>query len=469
MNPSESVSGAKSNTGILMLALLVACIAFQLNASMLSPVLVTMARELNTDDAAVGLSQTAFFTAAALFSLFLPRLSDIAGRRKVLTWMLAIMTVGTLVAALAPNITVLYIGRVIQGISGPVVPLCLMMLRNEITEPKKYGTMMGIITAVNGGIAGVDALAGGYLAANFGFRSVFWCITVVAALATLFVAKWAPESKPSAGTKMDWIGVALLVLTIACLLIALNEAGKLSAANWVFVIALVVAAAVLFIGFLRFENRCKQPLVTVYHMRQRSTWALLLTTVLTMMGVFATVNGLVASFAQNPTAGFGMSADATSLALLMPYAVVGWLVGPFSGRLAPTLGYNNALRIGLLGSAVAIALMMFIGIHSLTMLIVCTVLIGVTYAGIANIILNGLGIVLSPPDNPGFLPGMNAGAFHLGAGLSFAILPAIQVASSPAGSGSIQGYVDGMLVGLVITLIAFGVSFLIPRPKDAEV
>ena len=44
---------------------------------------------------------------------------------------------------------------------------------------------------------------------------------------------------------------------------------------------------------------------------------------------------------------------------------------------------------------------------------------------ICSIMLNGLGIVLSPKDNPGYLPGMNAGAFNLGAGLSFAVLYAV--------------------------------------------
>ena len=118
----------KSSVFTLMMALLAACVAFQLNASMLSPVLVTIAKELGTNDAAVGLSQTSFFTAAALFSLFLPRLSDIKGRKKVLTAMLLIMTLGTVLAAVAPNIEVLYAARIIQGVSGPVVPLCLVML-----------------------------------------------------------------------------------------------------------------------------------------------------------------------------------------------------------------------------------------------------------------------------------------------------------------------------------------------------
>ncbi|MFU1040610.1 MFS transporter [Escherichia coli] len=125
----------------LMLALLAACVAFQLNASMLSPVLVTIAVELKSNDVAVGLSQTAFFTSAALFSLFLPRLSDIVGRKKITKWMLVIMIVGTVISALSTNIVMLYIGRIIQGVCGPVVAICLMMLKSQVKDIKQYGML----------------------------------------------------------------------------------------------------------------------------------------------------------------------------------------------------------------------------------------------------------------------------------------------------------------------------------------
>lgn len=450
---------------VLMSALLVACTAFQLNASMLSPVLVTIAKELHTNDAVVGLSQTAFFTAAALFSLFLPRLSDIIGRKKVLSWMLIIMTLGTMLAAIAPDISVLYIARIIQGVSGPVVPLCLLMLRHEISDPKKYGMLMGVITAVNGGIAGIDAFLGGVLAANFGFRSVFWVITAIAALASFCVASLAPESRPSAGTKMDWTGVLLLVASLAGLLLALNEAGKPDQVSWLMVGVLVIFSLISFIIFYKLETRLTQPLVTITHLKQRSTWALLLTTTLAMTGIFAIINGLVMSWAQNKDAGFALEADLASVMLLTPYALVGWLIGPFSGRLAGGIGYNTVLRIGLTGSIISIILMMFFGLNSLAMLVASAVLTGITYAGISNIMLNGLGIVLSPENNPGFLPGMNAGAFNLGAGLSFAILPAVQIISGT----SRAGYFNGMLVGLIITIMALLSSLMIPEPVNARI
>jgi len=460
--------GSKVRIGALTAALLAACVAFQLNASMLSPVLVTIARELKTDDASVGLSQTMFFTLAALFSLFLPRLSDIVGRKRILAIMLIVMGVGSIVAALAVNMPMLYVGRAIQGVAGPVVPICLLMLRAEISDPKKYGAAMGLLTAVNGGIAGIDAIAGGWLATTLGFRSVFWVIAVVSVIAVLMVVVWGVESKPSAGTKMDWWGVLPLVVSIGALLTALNEAGKLGGANPVIVVGGIVLAVVAFVVFWVVEKRLAQPLVPPAYLRRRGTWALLLTTLLTMTGVFAVVNGLVTSLAQNGTAGFGMEPDLASLAFLTPYALVGWIVGPFSGRLAPTLGYRNVLRVGLIGTIVATLIMAFVGVHSLPVLIVATVLIGITYAGIVNIMLNGLGIVLSPADNPGFLPGLNAGAFNLGAGLSFALLPALQISLSPTGSSSTAGYTGGMLLGAGITVVALAISFLIPRPASAE-
>lgn len=453
----------------LMTALIAACVAFQLNASMFSPALVTMARELSTTEATIGLTQTAFFTSAALFGIFVPRLGDIVGRKRTLQVTLVAVLAGSVVGAVAVGIPMIYAGRILQGISGGVIALCLLMLRTAVTEPRKYGTLMGVIAAVNGGIAGVDALVGGVLVANLGFRSIFWTIAVVAVLAIGIVGVWAPESRPSEGMKMDWLGVLPLLACMAALQIGLTEAGKLGAANWALVAVLAVVAVVAFVAFLAAERSSDHPLVRPDQLKQRGTWAILLTTTLTLAGVFAVANGLVIGVAQSETAGFGLSADVASVLLLTPYALVGWLVGPFAGRLAPRFGYLRLLRIGLVGCMVSIAVIAGLGVHSLAALITGTVLLGVTYAGIANIMLNGLAVLLSPPDRPGFLPGINSGAFNFGAGLSFAMLPVVQVLLSPPGSSSPVGYGWAMALGLVIVAGALAASYLIPRPRGAEV
>ncbi|MCH8628013.1 MFS transporter [Arsenicicoccus piscis] len=473
MSSTNGTHAAHPRTSVaaLLTALLAACVAFQLNASMLSPALSSISRELNATDAEVGLTQTAFFTAAALFSLFLPRLGDLVGRKRVLTGMLAVMTVGCVIAALAPNISVLFVGRIVQGVSGPVVPLALIMLRHEVRDPKLYGTLMGIVTAVNGGIAGVDALAGGYLAQHHGFHSVFWAMGVVALIATGLVLTLAPESDAGGAgdQRMDWVGVAFLVVSVGAMLIALNEAGKLAAASWLLVAVLVVVSIAAFVGFWRTEDRVTHPLVETRHLRQRSTWALLATTVLTMTGVFAVMNGLVPALAQDAKAGLGMTAETSAWWTLTPYAIAGLLMGPFAGRLASTAGYKTILRIGMIGTLIGVAALgLTAGSTSSWLLLLLSILVGLTYAGTVNIMLNGLGVVLSPRENPGFLPGLNAGAFNLGAGLSFAVLYAVSTALAPSDPSSAGGYTAGILMGAAVLLGALAMSFLIPKPVDAE-
>ena len=458
------MSVTKRSTAAVMTALLVACFAFQLNASMLSPALRVMAKELKTTDDVIGLTQTVFFTAAALFSLFLPRLGDMIGRRKLLTGMMALTAVGCVLSALAGmtgSVALLFVGRVIQGVAGPTVPVCLIMLRVAVPDPKSYGTLLGVITAVNGGIAGVDALAGGWLAQNFGFGSVFWTMAVIAVLAAVAVAFLTDESLVPGDHRMDWSGTISLVVAVGALLTIFNELAKLSNANFWLVAGLFLLAALSAAAFWIQEDRTSQPLVATVYLQSRSTWALLLTTTLTMTGVFAVMNGLVPGLAQDTDYGPGLSPDVVSFWTLTPYAIAGLLMGPVSGTLAGRFGYRKVLRVGLLGTVIGLGAIFVISPSATPVLLLAVnVFVGITYAGMSNIMLNGLGVVLSPSDNPGYLPGLNAGAFNLGAGISFAILPAVSVA---LGNG-LGGFQGAVITGLVLLALAFASSLLIPAP-----
>ncbi len=450
----------------IVLSLLVAIFAFQLNASMLSPALATMEKELAATTAEIGLTQTAFFTAAALFSLFLPRWGDLIGRRKVLVGMLVITAIGCAISALAPSVTVLFVGRIIQGVAGPIVPMSLIMLRVEIPNEKQYALLMAVLASINGGIAGVDALAGGWLAGHYGFRSIFWVMSAVCAVAVLAVAFFIRESRASETPAMDWKGVVPIVVALGATLIALNEAGKLAAANWLLVAILLVVGAVGFVIFWNVEKRVPHPLVSTTYMKQRRTWALLLTTTLTMTGVFAVMNGLIPNLAQDAEVGAGLAADTVSWVTLTPYAFAGLLMGPVSGKLAGRIGYNRVLQIGLVGTAVGLGITMFAAnVPNIWLFLFISIFVGVTYAGMSNIMLNGLGIVLSPDDNPGYLPGMNSGAFNLGAGLSFAVLFAASTLLTDT-SGARAGYLGGIATGAVILVLAFLSSLLIPKPEE---
>jgi len=453
----------------LMIALLSACLAFQLNASMLAPALVTMEAAVDATASEIAVTQTAFFTAAALFTLFLPRLGDLIGRRRVLTGMLLVMAIGCIIAALATDVTMLFVGRLIQGVSGPVVPLCLIMLRHLVKEPKAYGTLLGVVTAVNGGIAGVDALLGGYLATNHGFQSIFWVMTGVAVGAALLTRLLAGESTAEIRGRMDWTGSVLLVISVGAMLVAVNELGKLAAANVLLVVLLAIVSVGAFWLFWRVQGRSVQPLVSIPQLKQRATWATVSTSLLTLSGVFAVMNGIVPALAQDPYVGLGMTAEETSWWVLMPYAIAGLLMGPLTGRLAATLGYRTMLQIGLVGTVVGLLLFaMSAGTDSRLVLLLLSIAVGVTYAGIGNIMLNGLGVVLSPREAPGSLPGLNTGGINLGAGVSFVVIYAAQTAFTPVDGHSLSGYIAGMIAGAVILCGALAMSFLVPRPTGAE-
>ncbi|MDN6485475.1 MAG: MFS transporter [Bifidobacterium mongoliense] len=438
-----------------MISLLVAVFAFQLNASMLSPALVTMQRELNTTASDISMTQTVFFTAAALFSLFLPRLADLAGRKKVLLGMLLATVVGCVISALSVNIPMLLIGRVLQGVSGPLVPLCLIMLHVRVPDNARYARLMAVITSVNGGIAGIDALLGGWLAANHGFRSIFWTMAGIAAVAMVLVWITTEESYAEEQSKMDWLGVVLIVVAIGSLLVAVDEAKKLGDANWLLFAILLVVAIVAFVAFWNVEKRKKAPMVATHYLKQRRTWGLLLTTLLTMTGVFAIMNGIVPAIAQDTKFGAGLGADLASLATLTPYAIAGLAFGPIAGWLASRFGYHTVLRSGLIASIIGIGLIMLTATTPHVWLLVCvSVFVGLAYAGTVNIMLNGLGIVLSPDDNPGYLPGLNAGAFNLGAGLSFAVLYAVMTQIN--GGVGTASYVISVAVGGVLVVAGGG-------------
>ncbi|ASN20094.1 uridine transporter UriT [Arthrobacter sp. YN] len=474
LGPSEVlVSGQivvlkHKSTGALMFALLVACFAFQLNASMLSPALKGMETQLHATTAQIGLTQTAFFASAAVFSLFLPRLADLRGRRRVLSLMLLVTGIGCVVSALAPDVAWLFIGRIIQGVAGPVVVMCLILLRTHVTDPRRYALLLGIITSVNGGIAGVDAIAGGWLSEHFGFSSIFWSMAVVAVIAALALRLMANESTVADPPPMDWIGTGLLVAAVGSIYLIFNELAALAGINWGLVGILAVVAVAAFLAFWKSESKVAHPLVAIEYLRSRATWGLLLTTLLTLCGVFAVMNQIVPAIAQDTESGAGLSASAAPFVTLTPYALAGLAMGPVSGYLAGKFGYKRVLQVGLFCSVAGVLLTLaLVNSESLPLLTGVSILVGIAYAGMANIMLNGLCVVLSPADNPGYLPGLNAGAFNLGAGLSFVILPLVQTALDAHG-GVAAGYTGGILTGAAILLLAFAASFLIPKPRESR-
>src|SRR5215469_17623936 len=118
VHDGAQASPTEAGRSIILVALLFGVVAFQLNASMVAPAVPEIARALRTTAGLVAVSQTLFFLVGGIVGIVLTRYSDHAGRRKILIYSLVAMCLGTVAAMLAPSITILCAGRLLQGASG---------------------------------------------------------------------------------------------------------------------------------------------------------------------------------------------------------------------------------------------------------------------------------------------------------------------------------------------------------------
>ncbi|MFI0465390.1 MFS transporter [Saccharopolyspora sp. 5N102] len=449
-------AATRQRTGLVLTALIIGVVSFQLNATMVTPAMPDIARTLGTTTDLVGLSQTMFLLIGGLAGVVLSRLSDHVGRRKVLVISLLVMSAGSLIAMLAPNIGVLIAARVLQGASGATFQLTYLILR-DVLSPKQFGQALGLVTAINGGVGGLDGLAGGALADTVGFRAVFAVILGLGVIAALMAGRFVPETHAGTGGRMDWAGAVALTGALAALNLGIsqgNDQGWLSP----LALGLLIGGAVLLAVFWRVENRVGEPLMAARHLRSRQVWPLVATTLLALTGVFCAINFTVVLLSQDEQLGYGMNATLSALMFLAPPAVIGLASGPVAGWLAPRVGWRLVLRVGL---ALSIASLVFAAAFADSRWLVFAAFIGlgIGYNGLVMTTLSGLGVVLSPKESPGALPGMNGAAFGIGASLGIGIV-------APTVDGG--DYHTALWISVAVTALALVASFLIKPPSTTE-
>ncbi len=159
------------------------------------------------------------------FMMFMPlhgRLADAYGKRRVLLAGTVIFMLGTLIAALAPNLGWLMAGRAIQGFgSAGFTPLALAIIA-QVFPVEDRGKLMGTwnICYPIGGLLG--PVIGGMLIDSVGWRVIFWPTLGLGLIAYIVTRRQVPALPGFAGKdflrRFDWIGVLLLSLGATSLL-----------------------------------------------------------------------------------------------------------------------------------------------------------------------------------------------------------------------------------------------------------
>jgi len=117
--------------------------------------------EFNLSAADVLLSISFYMFPFAIFSFFSGSISDIFGRRKVVTFGFIVYAAGALLCAFSTDITTFYVSRGVQGFGYAFVNPVLSAILSEVTPIEKRGRYMGFLAAATtSGVAFGPLMAG---------------------------------------------------------------------------------------------------------------------------------------------------------------------------------------------------------------------------------------------------------------------------------------------------------------------
>ena len=196
----------------LVLGLLSAIGPFAID--MYLPALPSIGKSLGASVGAVQASLMAFFIALGTGQIFYGPLSDMVGRKLPLYFGLGLFAVGSIGCALAPNIHTLVALRFVQGLgasAGTVVPRAVVRDLHTGNDAARLMSLLMLVFSVSPILA---PLSGSLLIEWFGWRSVFWAVTVTALIGMLLLGTSLPETRPLEQRVQSSIGGALAAYAV---------------------------------------------------------------------------------------------------------------------------------------------------------------------------------------------------------------------------------------------------------------
>ncbi len=216
---------------------------------------------------------TAYLLASTASTPLYGKMADLYGRRPVFLFSIGTFLVGSLLAGLSQDMTQLIVTRGVQGLgAGGLLTLAFTII-SDVVSPRERGRYQGLFGAVFGVSSVAGPLVGGYFAET-DWRWIFYLNVPLAILAIVVcsrVLRLVPFERRRHA--VDWLGAALLVAGVSCLLLALSWGGNEYAWGSGVIVALFVAGAVLGLLFVLQEARVAEPILPLRLFRN-ATFAL---------------------------------------------------------------------------------------------------------------------------------------------------------------------------------------------------
>ena len=267
-------------------------------------------------------------------------LSDIFGRKKIITIGLIGFLVTSLLCAVAPSAEVLIIARALQGVAGALlVPSSLALIISAFSGAAQ-ARAIGVWTAWTGVAFIIGPLVGGLLVDLLSWRWIFVINVIPIVVALIFLKRLDITEKLNESKTIDIPGIILGAFGLGGIVFALIEQGNYGWANPV-IWGSCVIGILCFIGFIAHEARTKNPMLPLNLFSVGNFSAGNIATFLIYAAL--SLQGFILVIFLQQVAGFtataaGLASLPVTIMMLLLSSRFGALAGKYGPRLFMTLG-----------------------------------------------------------------------------------------------------------------------------------
>lgn len=331
---------------VLIISILASFVAF-LDSSVVNVALPAITKELGGGLAAQQWVVDAYLLTLGSFILIAGSLSDLFGRKKVLTAGLMGFLVASVLCAIAPNVSLLIAARALQGLAGALlVPSSLAMIISAFSGPAQ-GKAIGTWTAWTGISFIVGPLLGGFLVDSASWRWVFG-INVIPIAITLFLLKLLKlHEKLPTNTKVDILGAVLCAIGLGGPVYAFIEQPNYGWAS-AMVIAPLIVGTLAMGGFLLYEKTIKNPMLPLELFKVRNFSVGNIATTAIYAGLSVAIFLLII-FVQSVGGYSALNAGLSFVPVTIILFILSPRFGALAGKYGPRLFMSMGPIIGALG------------------------------------------------------------------------------------------------------------------------
>jgi DHA2 family multidrug resistance protein len=227
---------------------------------------------------------TSYIAANAIVLPMTGWLASFFGRKRLLVISITGFTVASALCGIAPNLAVLVIFRIVQGLTGGVMQPLSQAVLLEAFPPRERGKAMGFwgLGIVVAPILG--PVLGGWLTDNWSWRWVFYINIPVGVISVFLTRLWVydPHYLRQVRTAIDYWGLALLAIGFGSLQLMLDKGQEEDWFDSRLIVSLAIAASIGVFLFCWRELRARDPILDLHVFRHRTFT--IGTVVMTMLG-----------------------------------------------------------------------------------------------------------------------------------------------------------------------------------------